>query len=113
MLQSIERFLKQSIVDKYPSVSSAALVSSLHLYHINREVIKRCVNEVQEAMKWTSSIVQYHALGLMYTIKQSDKMAIFKLIQTLSRTPMRSPLATCMLIRYTGKAIEEEQNPER
>lgn len=31
MLQTIERYMKQAIVDKNPSVSSAALVSSLHL----------------------------------------------------------------------------------
>jgi coatomer protein complex subunit gamma len=31
MLQSIERYMKQAIVDKLPSISSAALVSSLHI----------------------------------------------------------------------------------
>jgi len=36
MLQSIERYMKQAIVDKEPSVSSAALTSSLvgHCYFI-------------------------------------------------------------------------------
>lgn len=29
MLQAIERYMKQAIVDKVPSVSSSALVSSL------------------------------------------------------------------------------------
>ena len=33
MLASIERYLKQAIVDKNPSVSSAALVSSLVSFH--------------------------------------------------------------------------------
>jgi len=32
MLQSIERYMKQAIVDKEPSVSSAALTSSLVSY---------------------------------------------------------------------------------
>jgi coatomer protein complex subunit gamma len=31
MLQSIERYMKQAIVDRLPSISSAALVSSLHI----------------------------------------------------------------------------------
>jgi len=31
MLQAIERYMKQAIVDRNPSVSSAALVSSLHM----------------------------------------------------------------------------------
>ena len=50
MLQSIERYMKQAIVDKLPSVSSAALVSSLHLMKQGPEVVKRWVNEVQEAV---------------------------------------------------------------
>jgi coatomer subunit gamma len=41
MMQGIERFIKQSIVDKNPAVSSAALVSSLHLYGLNKDVVKR------------------------------------------------------------------------
>jgi coatomer protein complex subunit gamma len=31
MIQAIERYLKQSIVDRNPAVASAALVSSIHL----------------------------------------------------------------------------------
>ena len=37
MLQGIERYMKQAIVDKVPPVSSAALVSSLHLMKRNPE----------------------------------------------------------------------------
>ena len=38
--------MKQAIVDRNPSVSSAALVSSLHLSKTAPEVVKRWVNEV-------------------------------------------------------------------
>lgn len=38
MLQSIERYMKQAVVDKAPSVASAALVSSLHLMKQGPEV---------------------------------------------------------------------------
>ena len=31
MLQAIERYMKQAIVDRSPAISSAALVSSLHI----------------------------------------------------------------------------------
>lgn len=34
MLQAIERYMKQAIVDKVPSVSSSALVSSLVCIHL-------------------------------------------------------------------------------
>lgn len=50
MLQAIERYMKQAIVDKNPGVSSAALVSSLHLTKLAPEVVKRWVNEAQEAV---------------------------------------------------------------
>ena len=46
MLQAIERYMKQAIVDRNPAVSSAALVSSLHLSATAPEVVKRWVNEV-------------------------------------------------------------------
>ena len=50
MLQAIERYMKQAIVDKSAAVSSAALVSSVHLFKSAPEVIKRWVNEAQEAL---------------------------------------------------------------
>ncbi|VDK22435.1 unnamed protein product [Anisakis simplex] len=50
MLQAIERYMKQAIVDKNPSVSSSALVSALHLLKKSPEVVRRWANEVQEAV---------------------------------------------------------------
>jgi len=50
MLTTLERYLKQAIVDKLPSVSSAALVRSYHLTFTNSELVKRWVSEVQEAL---------------------------------------------------------------
>ena len=50
MLQAIERYMKQAIVDKSSAVSSAALVSSVHLFQSAPEMIKRWVNEAQEAL---------------------------------------------------------------
>ena len=108
MLQGIERFLKQAIVDKNPSVSSAALVSALHLFSGNKEAVKRWANEVQEAINSKGMITQYHALGLMYQIRQHDRMAVIKLVQNYSRGALRSPLAHCMLIRYACKIMDEE-----
>src|SRR6478735_9562413 len=99
MIQGIERILKAAIVDKTPSVSSAALVSSYHLFNASKDIIKRWSNEVQEAVNTkssgglgfasaassyfgsgsqgsqnqtvisTSDIYQYHAIGLLYLIR--------------------------------------------
>lgn len=54
----IERYLKQAIVDKAPVVASAALVSALHLLGNNTEIVKRWINEIQEAAQSKSSMVQ-------------------------------------------------------
>lgn len=149
MMQGVERFYKTAIVDKNPSVSSAALVSSYHLFPIAKDVIKRWVNEAQEAVSGKSSsffgsvpgsgsgylgfasggsgsssgyqpvpstsfITQYHALGLLYVIRQQDRMAVTKMIQQLgggksgAGSTLKNPMALCMLIRYAAKVMEED-----
>ncbi|KAI9008863.1 adaptin N terminal region-domain-containing protein [Phycomyces nitens] len=149
MIQGIERILKAAIVDKTSSVSSAALVSSYHLFHVSKDIVKRWSNEVQEAVHAkqasgfastassymssfggassngsppitsNSSITQYHALGLLYLIRQHDRMAVAKLVQTFggsrsggilgsANTPLKNPAAVCLLIRYACKVMEED-----
>lgn len=148
MVQGVERFFKAAIVDRTPSISSAALVSAYHLFPAAKDVVKRWVNEAQEAanaksssgffgasasssgylgfggastqntgyspMPSTSYITQYHALGLLYLIRQQDRMAITKMIQQLgggktgSGTVLKNPMALCMLIRYAAKVMEED-----
>ncbi|CAG8445268.1 14718_t:CDS:10 [Funneliformis caledonium] len=146
MLPSVERFLKAAIVDKTPSISSAAMVSSYHLFPAGKDVIKRWANEVHEAINSkptslvgtassylsftssgssyntpsTSNISQYHALGLLYMIRQHDRMAVTKLIQQLagssrgnfgsSSGTLRNPFAYCLLIRYAAKTLDEDPN---
>ena len=148
MAQGVERFFKAAIVDKNPSISSAALVSAYHLFPHAKDVVKRWVNEAQEAVSgkssssffggntgggylgWggsssqqtngyspvpsTSNITQYHALGLLYLIRQQDRMAVTKMIQQLgggksgAGTTLKNPMALCMLIRYAAKIMEED-----
>ena len=149
MAQGVERFFKAAIVDKNPSISSAALVSAYHLFPDAKDVVKRWVNEAQEAVNakssasffgsssssggylgWgsssssantgyqpipsTSHITQYHALGLLYAIRQQDRMAVTKMIQQLgggksgAGTTLKNPMALCMLIRYAAKVMEED-----
>lgn len=110
MFQAIERYMKQAIVDKVPAVSSAALVSSFHLLKKCPEVIRRWVNEVQEAVTSDNHMVQYHALGLLYQIRCNDRLAITKLVQKFSKFELRSPHAICYLIRIAAKLVEEDEN---
>lgn len=149
MAQGFERFFKAAIVDKTPSISSAALVSSYHLFPNAKDVVKRWANDAQEAVNAKSStsvfgssagsgylsgwggtagqqpsgyqavpsasyITQYHALGLLYLIRQQDRMAVTKMIQQLgggktgAGTTLKNPMALCMLIRYAAKVLEED-----
>lgn len=133
MIVGVERFFKSAIVDRTSSISSAALVSAYHLHPVAKDVIKRWANEAQEAIhtkapainyalqsqggfvpvQSTSSITQYHALGLLYIIRRNDRMAITKMIQQLQPKGqptgvLRSSYANCMLIRYAAKVVEED-----
>ncbi|RZF43391.1 hypothetical protein LSTR_LSTR001652 [Laodelphax striatellus] len=109
MLQSIERYMKQAIVDRNSAVSSAALVSSLHLTKVAGEVVKRWVNEAQEAANSDSIMVQYHALGVLYHIRKSDRLAVTKLVAKFKsgRMSLKSPFAICLVIRIVSKLLEE------
>ncbi|KAL2636672.1 hypothetical protein AAZV13_06G011500 [Glycine max] len=112
LLSQIERYLKQAIVDKNPVVASAALVSGIHLLQTNPEIVKRWSNEVQEAVQSRAALVQFHALGLLHQIRQNDRLAVSKLVTSLTRGTVRSPLAQCLLIRYTSQVIHESGNTQ-
>jgi hypothetical protein len=101
-VQGIERLIKTAIVDKTPSVSSAALVSSYHLLPIARDVVRRWQSETQEAassskqssgflgfasssqthaISQSNFMTQYHAIGLLYQMRSHDRMALVKMVQ--------------------------------
>ncbi len=117
MLGAIERYVKQAVVDSSGQVSSAALVSSLHLFDQaseNAVVVKRWISEVQESTSSSNEMVQFHAMQLLYKIKQSDRLAISKLVQQFSsRNTLKSPLAVVCLVRYTGQLLHDEVSEGR
>mmetsp|Transcript_28114 Transcript_28114/g.84534 ORF Transcript_28114/g.84534 Transcript_28114/m.84534 type:complete len:657 (-) Transcript_28114:1024-2994(-) len=108
MLGAIERYIKQAIVDKNVMVASSALVAGAHLIRGSPDVVRRWVNEVQEALNSPSDMVQFHALSLLYEIKQRDRLAISKLVAQLTRGSISSPLATCLLIRYITTIVSSD-----
>lgn len=71
-----------------------------------------------QAFASASYITQYHAFGLLYAIRHQDRMAITKLVQTLSASnattargaaaALRNANATCMLIRYAAKVMDDD-----
>ncbi|KAG5923266.1 hypothetical protein E4U61_003909 [Claviceps capensis] len=129
-VQSIERVMKTAIVDKNPSVSSAALVSSYHLLPIAKEVVRRWQSETQEAAASSkssggfslgfssssgqmpmnnSTMTQYHAIGLLYQMRMHDRMALVKMVQQFSTAgAVKNPAATVMLVRLASQLAEED-----
>jgi coatomer protein complex subunit gamma len=147
MIQGVERFFKAALVDRNPSISSAALVSAYHLFSSAKDVVRRWSNEAQEALTAKSSspffttsnpstgylgfgsssnantqqpipstslTTQYHALGLLYLIRQQDRVAVTKMIQQLgggksgAGSTLKNQMALCMLIRYASKVVDED-----
>ncbi|KAG6165770.1 hypothetical protein E4U25_001974 [Claviceps purpurea] len=129
-VQSIERVMKTAIVDKNPSVSSAALISSYHLLPIAKEVVRRWQSETQEAAASSkssggfslgfssssgqmpmnnSTMTQYHAIGLLYQMRMHDRMALVKMVQQFSAAgAVKNPAATVMLVRLASQLAEED-----
>ncbi|UNI24297.1 coatomer subunit gamma [Purpureocillium takamizusanense] len=134
-VQSIERVMKTAIVDKNPSVSSAALVSSYHLLPIAKEVVRRWQSETQEAAASTkssggfslgfssssgqmpmnnSTMAQYHAIGLLYQMRMHDRMALVKMVQQFGAAgAIKNPAATVMLVRLAAQLAEEDASLRR
>jgi len=108
MLGAIERYVKQAIVDRNSLVASSALVSGMFLMQVSPEVVRRWVNEVQEAVQSSSDMVQYHALCLLYQIKKNDRLAVSKMVTQLTRSSMSSPLGVCLLIRYISRILTDD-----
>ncbi|KAL0858780.1 hypothetical protein ABMA27_011249 [Loxostege sticticalis] len=110
MLQAIERYMKQAIVDKNPAVSSAALVSALHLSSTAPDLVRRWANEAQEAIASDNAMVSYHALGVVAGSRRNDKLSTVKLVTRLARSPLKSPYALCLLIRLAAQLVEDDDS---
>ena len=134
-MQAIERLIKTAIVDKTPSVSSAALVSSYLLLPVARDVVRRWQSETQEAASSSKSsggfslgfsssgnqhslaaantnyMTQYHAIGLLYQMRSHDRMALVKMVQQLGAAGVvKSPPGVVMLVRLAAKLVEDDQS---
>ncbi|QLQ80855.1 hypothetical protein HG537_0E02100 [Torulaspora globosa] len=122
---SAERLLKSALVNKHPSISSAALCTSYNLLPIAEATVKRFAIETQEAVADLKSfphrnlvgdyypnstfITQYHALGLLYQLKKNDKMALLKLIrQFSSNNALKNQLAKIELVKLVNELVTRD-----
>lgn len=111
MISGVERIIKQAIGDKSSSVVSSALTTSIHFHGENREAVKRWLPEVQSVLQagHGKSIAQYHALGLLYLIKQHDRMALSKLVQQI-QAQSTNMLATCLNLRIYSQLLSMDSS---
>ena len=103
-VQSLEKYLKQALVDKSNHVVSASLVSLVNLYKKgghSLEIVKKSVNEVQDKlMNSNDGNLQYQALLLLYELKKNDQISVLKLLYQLTQTKVHNNMTKCQLIRY-------------
>ena len=71
-LPSIERYLKQAIMDKSLYVQKGALMSGVILFQKAPDNIKKWTNEVQEKLTSNDPEILYLSLVLMSFIKSGD-----------------------------------------
>eukprot|EP00798_Chlamydomonas_sp_ICE-L_P030905 gene30905-35958_t len=109
LLMQVERYLKQAIVDKSPVVAAAALVMAQQLLAANTEIVKRWVNEIQEAAQSKNHMVQFHAVALLHALRATDRLAISKLVSSLTKASVKSPLGQCLLVRYVAQVVADSQ----
>uniref|UniRef100_A0AAR2IT48 Coatomer subunit gamma n=1 Tax=Pygocentrus nattereri TaxID=42514 RepID=A0AAR2IT48_PYGNA len=80
-----------------------------HMVKMSYDVVKRWVNEAQEAASSDNIMVQYHALGLLYHLRKNDRLAVTKMLNKFTKSGLKSPFAYCMLIRIASKLLEETE----
>jgi len=111
MAAQIDRYLKTAIVDKNPFVASSALVCGINLTRTVPEVVKRWANETNETVQSKHQMVQFHALALIYELKKTDRLALHKVVTSLAKSNLKSPMAECLLVRYASQALMSDRDP--
>ena len=107
LLAQVDRYLKQAVVDADAAPASAVLVSALHLLAADVDVPRRWGSEVAEAASSRHPMVQFHAVALSHALKCADRLAVAKLVSSLVRTGVRSPLAQVLLVRYAARVAAD------
>mmetsp|Transcript_5677 Transcript_5677/g.8372 ORF Transcript_5677/g.8372 Transcript_5677/m.8372 type:complete len:888 (+) Transcript_5677:39-2702(+) len=100
----LDRHLEQAIVDQNPAVASSALISAYHLSEIDMEGVKRWQKKIQTQLSARNHMVQYHALAVLYKLRQHDHLAVSKLVSSNTNT-IRSRLGHSLLIRYATRVL--------
>lgn len=55
-------------------------------------------------------MVSYHALGILACTRKNDKLSTVKLVSRLTKSPLKSPYALCLLIRLAAQLVENNDS---
>lgn len=103
-LSQIERYIKNAINDKNTGIANSALLSGLHIFPQNRELVRKWSNEVLEKLTSKYQACHYHALILLHEIKKQDAMSFIKVLANLTKENTTS-IATVQLIRFIKEVL--------
>ncbi|MEJ1280809.1 hypothetical protein NN561_011755 [Cricetulus griseus] len=81
-----------------------------HMMKISYDVVKRWINEAQEAASSDNIMVQYHALGVLYHLRKNDRLAVSKMLNKFTKCGLKSQFAYCMLIRIASRLLKESED---
>lgn len=114
MMSSIERFLKQAVVDKNPFIVSATLCAGQHITDRGGiQITKQWINQLQEALCSASPMVEYQALVLLYRVKQQDQLAVSKIATALCKNPPKGAMAQCLQIRIILSLLNQSSQVDQ
>lgn len=100
MIGQIERYLKSAIVDKNSFVASSALICGYNLAQRGHgDIPRRWLNEISECIQGRDGMVQYHALVLLFELRNNDRLATQKIIEMLYKLPIKSLYTDCLMLR--------------
>ncbi|OII74066.1 uncharacterized protein cubi_02868 [Cryptosporidium ubiquitum] len=100
MIGQIERYLKSAIVDKNSFVASSALMCGYNLaLRGHGDIPRRWLNEISECIQGRDGMVQYHALVLLFELRNNDRLATQKIIEMLYKLPIKSFYSDCIMLR--------------
>lgn len=79
-IASIDRYLKQAIMDKTTYVEKGALMSGIILFNKAPETIRKWTNEVQDKLNSKEPQILYLSLALMSLIKSNDLFSMSRVL---------------------------------
>ena len=98
-LLQIERYIKNAINDKNCGIANSALLSGLHIFPQNKDLVRKWSNEILEKLSSKYQPCHYHALILLHEIKKQDNISFIKVLVNLTKENTTN-IATVQLIRF-------------